>query len=362
MHETVEPQEEKNQTENSVAVRVLKQAGAAEKPEDVEDVLFEMLKAGCGIVYANTVERALAYYRWFEEKNVKPILYHSLFTEADKKRIEKKLLRALGRKAWQKGLATGIAIMTQIGEMSINISAPLMVSDLCPMDRLAQRAGRLVRFGEANQGMLYVVTPHKKGAFYPAPYGEWLHDHWKPAKALLETQRILKDGPFTSADLVEAVNALYPDMLQFDSKSTLNQQKLRETLMYNWLIVPKAPAAEDDTDFQSWKSRDIGPQRMVLTACPDDFFSYDDYNSFELEHGVSCPSYLVDKELKREQHEGLGSRIILVNRFILDEETPMLYTRNYDTETGLSFLREPSRTIDEGNDDVPIERDDTTII
>jgi CRISPR-associated endonuclease/helicase Cas3 len=360
--ETVEPQRVTNRPEDPTPVRVLQRAGVAERPEHVEEVLNKIVEAGRGIIYANTVERALAYYRWFEGRNVKSILYHSLFTEPDKKRIEGELIEALGRKAWQNKEAHGIAVLTQIGEMSINISAPLMLSDLCPMDRLAQRAGRLVRFAEAERGMLYVVTPQKEGEFYPAPYGEWEKNHWKPAEALLLTQHHLKDGPFTSTDLVEAVNALYPNTPQFDSKSTTNQQKLYEALEANWLIVPKAQSEEGEEDFQLWKSRDIGPHRTVLTECPESFDSYDEYRSFELEYGVSCPSYLVDKELRREQRDGLGSRITVLKRFVLDEEVQMLYTPDYDHELGLAFLREPLRSDDDWSDVEPLAVESSTCI
>jgi CRISPR-associated endonuclease/helicase Cas3 len=109
----VENREEHSEAENIAPIRTLRKAGPAEKPKDVEAVLSEMVAAGRGIVYANTVERALKYYRWFEKQGINPILYHSLFTEPDKKRIESELLDALGREAWEEEKARGIAVLTQ---------------------------------------------------------------------------------------------------------------------------------------------------------------------------------------------------------------------------------------------------------
>ena len=81
----------------------------------------------------NTVDSAVKLYRYIIKKievseNKLPILiYHSRFTELDKLKKEDKLLSALGKDAWEHGRAKGIAILTQIGEMSINISADIMV-------------------------------------------------------------------------------------------------------------------------------------------------------------------------------------------------------------------------------------------
>jgi CRISPR-associated endonuclease/helicase Cas3 len=81
----------------------------AEQVSDIEEHLEEILQRGAGIVYANTVARAMEYYDWFKSKNTQPILYHSRFIESDKKRKEEQLLAALGKD----GMGKGIAILTQ---------------------------------------------------------------------------------------------------------------------------------------------------------------------------------------------------------------------------------------------------------
>lgn len=114
------------------------------------------------IIYANTVARAMELYTWFKKNEVENVvLYHSRFTEPDKLIKEGILLKNLGREAWYNGIAKGVAILTQIGEMSINISAKLMLSEIAPIDRLIQRAGRLCRFSN-DVGELFVLIPQKK--------------------------------------------------------------------------------------------------------------------------------------------------------------------------------------------------------
>src|SRR5690606_3451871 len=122
-----------------------------------EDLLQKCCDEGKAIIYANTVARAMEFYAWFKKKKIEPILYHSRYTEPHKATKEKILLEALGKEAWENGTANGIAILTQIGEMSVNISADIMISEICPIDRLVQRAGRLSRFDRRKTGQLHIV-------------------------------------------------------------------------------------------------------------------------------------------------------------------------------------------------------------
>jgi CRISPR-associated endonuclease/helicase Cas3 len=140
---------------------------------EIGNLLNSVLKREAAIIYANTVDKAVMFYDWFDKRNANPILYHSRFTEPNKMDKEKELIDALGKEAWENKQAKGIAILTQIGEMSINISADLMISELCPIDRLTQRAGRLCRFDKSKIGELYVLIPQKNDLIFPAPYGEY---------------------------------------------------------------------------------------------------------------------------------------------------------------------------------------------
>jgi CRISPR-associated endonuclease/helicase Cas3 len=303
--------------------------GQAESPEDVVDVLEQMVQRGVGIVYANTVDRAYAYYEWFlkryAEGGPKPILYHSRYTEPDKKAIEDELIDALGKVAWlERNDASGIAILTQIGEMSINISAPLMLSDTCPWDRLAQRAGRLDRFGlDPANCVLYVVEPQRDGATYPAPYGELPKGGggWLPAEAFTQTLEELKTDfgdvptPVSAADFVVRVNHLYREQPAFTEKVNQNRDRLKDLMDANWLIVSNLHADEEDVTVSGqWKSRDIPAQQTVFVGLPDSaaaragddesvyvFKNWDAYRGYELEMGISCPEYLRRMGQERQQ-------------------------------------------------------------
>jgi CRISPR-associated endonuclease/helicase Cas3 len=275
-----------------------------EAPFEAEEVLQQIAEAETptAIVYANTVKRALAYYDWFRERGITPILYHSRFTEPDKKEKEADLIDALGQTAWKEGTANGVAVLTQIGEMSLNISAPVMVSDLCPYDRLAQRAGRLGRFEGMEAGTLYVVTPVKDGTLYPAPYGEYDQDEkaWHPGRPLVETRETLRYGPHSAQDFIDAVDNLYStpnDVAPSTPRIEQNAERLRQHLQNDWLIVNAQEEDEDEGRTDEWMSRDIPPQETVLTLPPPDRFeTYAEYRGFEEEHGVTVPAYQVHQK------------------------------------------------------------------
>lgn len=330
---------------------IIHRAGDAETPADVEALMDQVAEADAAIVYANTVARALAYYDCLRAKGVQPILYHSRFTEPDKKRIEEDLVAALGRKAWdpeeEDTEPEGVAVLTQIGEMSLNISAPLMVSDLCPFDRLAQRAGRLSRFEGMAPGDLHVVRPVKNDALYPAPYGEYerkknddgeMEGQWLPGRAIEETDDKLESKTYTAQDFVNAVNNLYPAVEPPGAKAEQNQRHFREHLEHNWLIVPAGQTEEDADETERWRSRDIPAQRTVLTQCPDHFDSYAEYRAFELECGISCPVWQVEKAKDRLH------RAREVTFPVGEDEVTQPYSSCYSPKEGLILDQDRERS------------------
>ena len=324
----------------------IKDAGEAETLGDIGNVLDSIVTADVptAIVYANTVKRALAYYDWFRERNIKPILYHSRFTEPDKKEKEGKLIKALGQRAWMKGTAGGVAVLTQIGEMSLNISAPVMVSDLCPYDRLAQRAGRLGRFAGMGVGTLHVVTPMKGGTLYPAPYGEYdqQENTWQPGQPLLKTSDRLRYGPHSAQDFIDAVDGLYstPDAFApSDARIEQNKARLRQHLEDDWLIVNARHMDEETGSTDDWQSRDIPPQVTVLTQRPRHFDSYAEYRQFEQDCGVSVPQYQIEigKKIGRMPPDRAAFTVA-------DEEATAWFTPVYSSTEGLILDQKRERS------------------
>ena len=75
--------------------------------------------------------------------------HHSRFAASDRRLLDAEVEKALGSPRSREG---GIAVVgTQTLEQSLDIDADLLITDLCPMDVLLQRIGRLHRHAENNR-------------------------------------------------------------------------------------------------------------------------------------------------------------------------------------------------------------------
>lgn len=309
--------------------------------DDIEVFLYEMMTVGSGIIYVNTVDRIIEISQWFERQNFNDIIiYHSRFTEPDKKAKEEELIEALGKEAWKAGRQHGIAILTQIGEMSINISADIMLSDLCPIDRLTQRAGRLCRFDKNKVGKLYVVVPMKDDVLYPAPYGTFDKKtiSWEPCASLELTLNLLECKNYSSNDLVKLLNKVYSKSSEFSARAIENANNLKDYFMYNWLIGSKEIVQADDDSTNFWSSRNIPPQGSVFiteeeTLC---FRSYSHFNEWKLTNAIEVPIYLIEQGIKK-----YGTIRKIDNVRIDDDENITIYAQVgcYNKGNGLNIKK-----------------------
>lgn len=72
-------------------------------------------------------------------------LFHARFALGDRLAIEEAVLRHFGRDSGPEDRGGRLLIATQVAEQSLDVDFDLVVSDLAPIDRLIQRAGRLCR-------------------------------------------------------------------------------------------------------------------------------------------------------------------------------------------------------------------------
>lgn len=338
-----------------------------EFPEEIKELLQRTLNGEPTIIYVNTVARAQNYYKWFKDKIYESfgetelqaddiVIYHSRFIEPHKVKKENRLRELLGRKAWESGTQRGVAILTQIGEISVNISANLMISDLCPLDRLAQRVGRLARFSK-DGGELFVIKPLKtdkngETKFYPAPYGEYSRkEGWQNSEVLKKSDDLLTDGDYSAKTFVDKVNQLYPQLKESASDALENQKLFQKLFLSNWLILPQCAdetkSAEDsDEPIMNWRSRDIPFQYTVFTGFEPNF-DFDDYRpptnkaelrEFEAKYGISCYAYEYHKAKKAGKigspENGNGLIFDIKGETITREFVSSNY---YNKETGLNF-------------------------
>lgn len=116
----------------------------------LEDALPNIISAaensGCAGVIVNTVKRAQQIAAALQEQSdAEILLYHAQFTHPDRAVQEEKLLERIGKKSTPQQRANLIVVGTQVLEQSLDIDFDLLVTDICPMDLLLQRIGRLHR-------------------------------------------------------------------------------------------------------------------------------------------------------------------------------------------------------------------------
>lgn len=203
--------------------------------DNIVEVLEDKLSdGGCAGIIVNTVKCAQELAQSIQKAmpGWEVILFHSRFTMADRAGIEGELIRRLGKTSTQVQRDHLIVVGTQVLEQSLDIDFDLMVTQLCPMDLLLQRIGRLQRHARDRTEKLvhpecYVVM-NKSSEFDTgsvAIYGKWL---------LYRTMKYLPDKlalPESIPALVESVygecdsNTLTDEEKEMFREYTLNQQK-----------------------------------------------------------------------------------------------------------------------------------------
>lgn len=130
-----------------------------------ERVLEEFKAHGRVIAFVNTVEAAVELYRQLQAQLGPEELFlaHSNFAPSHRKAVEERLLEVFGRGS----TARAVCVLTQVGEAGINISAPVVLSELAPVDSLIQRAGRCARFDTQPEGRFVVYQPRRERSHIP---------------------------------------------------------------------------------------------------------------------------------------------------------------------------------------------------
>lgn len=141
---------------------VVRRPGASARTTDIRlepladglDVLADRLEAeladgGCALVVRNTVKRVLETARVLRDRfgDAEVTVAHSCFVDNDRVAKDADLLRRFGPPGKATGRPAGrhIVVASQVVEQSLDVDFDLLVTDLCPVDLLLQRMGRLHR-------------------------------------------------------------------------------------------------------------------------------------------------------------------------------------------------------------------------
>ncbi|CCQ92532.1 putative CRISPR-associated nuclease/helicase Cas3 [[Clostridium] ultunense Esp] len=186
-----------------------------------EEVIWSALREGRKVlVIANQVKAARGYYETLKEKaekmgiEAKWFLYHARFEYQDRVERQQEIVSH-----FREGGAV-CAVTTQIAEMSFDISADLLISEISDFPSIIQRLGRLNRY--AKEG-----DPVKEAYFF------------KPKEVY----------PYTSEEITQAEEVLLElkdqDISQMDLAVQLNHlegRKLQSSIVFAWQSLLSAKA------------------------------------------------------------------------------------------------------------------------
>ena len=138
---------------------------------DIAEVMVaiqQALAAGqCVCWVRNTVADALAAFEQFEAELApgQLMLFHARFALRDRLNMEERVLQSFGKDSTPELRAGRLLIATQVVEQSLDVDFDLLVTDLAPIDRVIQRAGRLRRHRRSADGtpLCDDSTPDQRG-------------------------------------------------------------------------------------------------------------------------------------------------------------------------------------------------------
>lgn len=177
----------------------------------------------------NTVADAMTAYERIS-KTISPekiTLFHARFALKDRLSKEEKVLSFFGEDSKQHDRQGRLMIATQVAEQSLDVDFDVLITDLAPIDRVLQRAGRLQRHVRDAQGNRLIATDAKDKRSAPClwvyapawseqPKADWYSAIFKRAQnvyghhgQLWLTAKVLQKGSFTmpadARNLIETV-------------------------------------------------------------------------------------------------------------------------------------------------------------
>ncbi len=169
----------------------------------------KMQEGGCAGIIVNTVRKAQAMAERLkaEMPDKEVILFHSQFLMPDRAEKERNLMERIGKHSTPPTRNNLIVVGTQVMEQSLDVDFDVLMTELCPMDLLLQRIGRLHRhkrqrpaaMEQAECFMMDTGTEvFDKGSAYV--YGEW---------TLYRTRKLLPERITLPRDISRLVQKAY---------------------------------------------------------------------------------------------------------------------------------------------------------
>lgn len=281
-------------------------------------------------VIVNSVDRA---QKIAQNINKPHIVLHSRFLPKDRAKIEKEIMRLVGKNGERPN--DFIIIGTQVLEQSLDIDFDTLITDLAPIDLLLQRMGRLQRFN-----IKHKVNPVCYLSLGDNKVNTYLYDE----SILNKTLNVLNNKTTISLphDISPCVETVYskPDSAYIEK---LNKQEIKaKTFMLktpndkddnlNGFLTHR-PLDGDKSTIAQMQVRDIKPQITAIINDPT-------LSSFELlQNTISLPRKLtpnIEKSLKQMKNADWQDDELLKDQPMIDLPCELNgYMVRYNSTLGL---------------------------
>jgi CRISPR-associated endonuclease/helicase Cas3 len=174
----------------------------------------------------------------------KMTLFHARFALKDRLDKEEQVLSFFGEDSKQQDRQGRLMIATQVAEQSLDVDFDVLITDLAPIDRVLQRAGRLQRHVRDAEGNRLVATDAKDErkapclwVYAPAwtaqPKADWYSVVFKKAQyvyghhgQLWLTAKVLQNGSFTMpADARRLIETVFSETEALPESLSKNAMK-----------------------------------------------------------------------------------------------------------------------------------------
>ena len=229
---------------------------------------YAVERGGCVGLIVNTVRKAQEIAAELQSAFPKAevIIMHAQFIMTDRAKREEQILKRVGKHSTPESRHGLIIVGTQVLEQSLDLDFDLMITELCPMDLLLQRTGRLHRHNRVRpQGLetasCFVLdeTDDSFDSGSAAIYGEWL---------LMRTRALLPNKLTIPSDIPLLVQQTYDETnnemlgeLTEGMKKAQEENKLRtgkkRRSAENYLI--SKPSNKKGKCLDGWLDNDIKP-------------------------------------------------------------------------------------------------------
>lgn len=228
---------------------------------------YAVERGGCVGVIVNTVRKAQEIAAELQSAFPKAevIIMHAQFIMTDRAKREEQILKRVGKHSTPESRRGLIIVGTQVLEQSLDLDFDLMITELCPMDLLLQRTGRLHRHNRVRpQGLetasCFVLdeTDDSFDSGSAAIYGEWL---------LMRTRALLPNKLTIPSDIPLLVQRVYDENddrmlgeltegMESAQEEYVKKTKKKERNACNWLIGK--PSERKGKSLDGWLDNAIG--------------------------------------------------------------------------------------------------------